>query len=236
MNWIAKISGNTRDLEFLTEVLSKDPEIYKMDEDYFLESERLSSSQNIGEARRTANRQLDIIKSVLLFETDSARDLSIDGVGVLRDGDFHAQSANAGILTVLPPLPDKEQIMSDFKPVDEYLKLADDDPTVQDLVDLSLRGISWVNLYRIFEFIQDNPNDSESIVSKGWITGSDKDRLTHTANSREAVGDDARHAKENRSSPDNPMSLNEASHIVGVLVRNWLNERWEQQYPDNHPD
>ncbi|MDP9458250.1 MAG: hypothetical protein M3Q60_21300 [Actinomycetota bacterium] len=50
----------------------------------------------------------------------------------------------------------------------------------------------------------------------------DQSRFTGTAQSREELGDEARHASEKYKPPTNPMSLNEARAFVKSVIRAWI--------------
>lgn len=107
----------------------------------------------------------------------------------------------------------------------ELTQLAAKDDKVRELVGLLDKGDDWVNLYRIYEFIQANIDGDENIVDRGWWSSNEKDRFKQTANSRDAIGDDARHGQERIPAPDNPMNYSEAKTLVDSLIRNWLEHR-----------
>lgn len=80
---------------------------------------------------------------------------------------------------------------------------------------LTRQGDSWTGLYKVVEHLQQAGLDP---VKTGICTASDLGRFTHTANSVQALGDAARHAKEAIGKPKNPMSLDEAKAFVQRLV------------------
>ena len=55
-----------------------------------------------------------------------------------------------------------------------------------------------------------------------WVSKAELKRFKRTANSVGAVGDEARHGKENTEPPPNPMALREAESLILKLVRDWL--------------
>ncbi|CAM3052353.1 hypothetical protein [Halobacterium salinarum] len=115
-----------------------------------------------------------------------------------------------------------------FLPADrteEWTQLALRDEKVGDLANLLDRGDDWVNLYRIYEFIQDNIESEDNIVEQGWWSKSEKDRFKQTANSRDAIGDNARHANNRIPAPNNPMTQAEAKRQIDSLVDQWLEHR-----------
>jgi hypothetical protein len=61
-----------------------------------------------------------------------------------------------------------------------------------------------------------------SVHAKGWVP---KDRVklfTQTANSPDAIGNEARHAETKFDPPKKPMSLVEAGEVVDALLSGWL--------------
>lgn len=82
---------------------------------------------------------------------------------------------------------------------------------------------TWGGLYKVYEIIEDSIGGTQQIVENGWATKSSIQRFKHTANSPSAIGDDARHGKENTTGPKNPMQLSEARSLVETLLIRWLN-------------
>ncbi|HHX68456.1 MAG TPA: hypothetical protein GX708_10445 [Gallicola sp.] len=114
------------------------------------------------------------------------------------------------------------------KPADNILRwvrLGLKDKNVQKALRLyGMGNLDWVNLYRLYEVIEDDLNrySSKNVVQRGWATQKSIKRFKHTANSPGAIGDDSRHGKEYTKPPKNPMSLNEAHTLVEFIFHNWL--------------
>lgn len=106
---------------------------------------------------------------------------------------------------------------ADFVPI--WLKLGLQDDVVGKVFRLFGQQHDWVNLYRIYEVIEEDVN---GIVKKGWLTEEQKKVFKHTANSPTAIGDEARHGKEPTSPPRFPMLLSEARVLIENLVHKWL--------------
>lgn len=80
---------------------------------------------------------------------------------------------------------------------------------------------SWVNLYKVYELIRDGAGD---VVKRGWATKGELSRFTQTAQSRDSIGDAARHASKKFKAHATPMSLTEATDLVKSLLLNWLED------------
>jgi len=76
---------------------------------------------------------------------------------------------------------------------------------------------TWPRLYRILEEVQQHLGTDpyrHSLCSK-----SEQKRFERTANSAEVAGADARHALGRNAPPPNPMTLEEAIHLVGSVLK-----------------
>jgi hypothetical protein len=110
-------------------------------------------------------------------------------------------------------------------PVREWLDVALKDPVVSTALRLRDKsGLDWVQLYRLYEVIEDDTPKSE-IVQNGWASKSEIDRFKHTANSPGALGDEARHGKERTQPPAHPLNLSEARSLIGRVLRQWISSK-----------
>jgi hypothetical protein len=81
----------------------------------------------------------------------------------------------------------------------------------------------WVSLYKAWEMARDAAGGNHDLVNKGWAERRKQNRFTGTAQSREELGDEARHASEQYKPPKDPMSLNEARSFVRSILQAWTN-------------
>ncbi len=79
---------------------------------------------------------------------------------------------------------------------------------------------TWGRLYRVVEEM--NKHFGQPVNKAGLCTEGELKRLTHTANTAEAAGVDARHASKSFDYPKNPMTLEEATSFVSSLLENAL--------------
>lgn len=63
------------------------------------------------------------------------------------------------------------------------------------------------------------------MFADGWTTKAAVERFTRTANSRGAIGGEARHGHSRFQPPKNPLSHKEAHDLVLALVRHWFAEK-----------
>lgn len=85
---------------------------------------------------------------------------------------------------------------------------------------------TWSDLYHLLELLEQI--NGQPVNEAGWISGSERTRFTQTANSRGAVGEQARHGK-SFDPPRRPMSLKEARDMMRVLTERVLDSLPEPQ-------
>ncbi|WP_380681486.1 hypothetical protein [Salinigranum sp. GCM10025319] len=230
MKWKVELNGRTSSLSTLSKSFTDDPKIFKENGEYFLWSSMFTELGNVTEVRHTAE---EIVRSIRNFGNMDS--LNIDNLETSCVHRIHEDGSEEIIVKLSaesgkvrggsPTIRVGDEVYHPADQAFERTQLAMKDEKVSELVRLLDRGYNWVNLYRIYEFIQDNTQSENSIVDLGWWSKSEENQFKHTANSRKALGDEARHAKESIPSPEEPMTKSEAEKIIGRLVDNWLNHR-----------
>lgn len=157
------------------------------------------------------------------------RPLEVDHVARVDEGglrDLHIFPDAAVIHLSVPPVSlsvtrsdGTVEVFLPADPVVEATLKADHSEAVERVLRLrNAPGLQWTDLYRILEAIRE---DGGAIsASKAELT-----RFEHTANSRRAAGDLARHGHERTDPPPNPMTLREAREFIDRIIRNWLESK-----------
>lgn len=233
MRWKVQLEGNETGLEQLSESFDEDPMIFKDGEEYYLWSSEFKQLSKSGDVRDEGQAIIKMVRH--LGELDSLRvsDLGYSCVvEIQEDGSedriIHASiaSADADAMSVRISTGE-EELPPRAESTYEHTQLALNDDKVRELIDLWDNGDHWVNLYRVFEFIQDNIEAENNIVAQGWWSKSEKDLFKHTAQSPEAIGHEARHAKRKYTAPSTPMNHAEAKSLIENLIEDWLRHRTE---------
>jgi hypothetical protein len=106
-------------------------------------------------------------------------------------------------------------------PPQDWLRLAQSDETVSRALRVFAQGsVRWSDLYHAFEIVQASVGGR--MYDEGWITREQANLFSWTANSPDAVGEQARHGHQRSAPPPNPMVEDEAGEVVRNLVRQWL--------------
>lgn len=105
----------------------------------------------------------------------------------------------------------------------EWAELAQRDGDVEDvLAILGREDVRWHDLYHVLEIVEGDVGGR--MFSDGWVTKPALKLFTRTANSRRAIGAEARHGHNRFKPPKNPLPHKKAHDLVLGLVRRWLAE------------
>jgi hypothetical protein len=108
--------------------------------------------------------------------------------------------------------------------MEAWVRLASEDPDVEDvLLVLGRAEIRWTDLYHALEVVFHDVG--RRVHDDGWATRAEVIRFKQTANSRAALGPDARHGHRRHEAPANPMDESDARELVFRVVRSWLNDK-----------
>lgn len=232
--WRVRLAGQPAALQELSELLNAhDLTVMKEADQYFLTGVELDALLDTltdpDEAQERVAALLGSIYGAIELHFPSFEGPNILGIAQIRgDGAQTYLSFNVlgplapkGIVSIASrsvPSEVRAKEVEDFK---KRMEVAKGDPHVQTALRLlGLYGVTWDNLYRIYEVIGDDLN--ESVWTRGWITREQIRRFTQTANSRQAIGDVARHGYDKFQPPRNPMSLSEATSLIRILLREWI--------------
>jgi len=103
----------------------------------------------------------------------------------------------------------------------DWLRLSRGDKTVsRALLVFAQETVRWSDLYHAFEIVQ--ASVGSRMYDEGWVTKEQANLFSWTANSPDAVGEQARHGHQRNDPPPNPMSEQDARSLIEILVREWL--------------
>jgi hypothetical protein len=232
--WLVRLKGHEFDLEDLSGHFNSPKRNVRKDKDgyYYLRS---SGFDPLADDAAIRERALELIEhmngAAKIYSGESFRTVEFNGISyvdeegqrhnfVYLSGVMEGRSRVSGSLTVVregevvePPEPPRKAEM--------LVDLAARDARVADTLRFFQKG-DWVSLYKAWEVVGDAAGGAHSIVSNGWATRVDQSRFTGTAQSREELGDEARHASEKYKSPTNPMFLSEARAFVRSVIEAWI--------------
>jgi hypothetical protein len=235
MTWRAYIEGDENDLQDLVELFPDgDPSIgHEADSGYYISSASLEDD-NGAVNHEMAAKLLTTINGIARVQSTAYRPVHLTGTYRSPDGkqsvvilvdsiEVRARMGTPTILTdgVPQPAPESEG--------GRYFKVAEADTDAADIFRImaaSKRELDWIDIYKVWEIVEKTVGGKNQVAAKGWLTKSDIERLTASANHPEISGDNARHAR----MPGTPgqhrvMTLAEANTLIRELVSAWVESR-----------
>ncbi|MEG4293205.1 hypothetical protein Q5692_15445 [Microcoleus sp. C2C3] len=227
------------DVDNLSNLLRSSDEFSLITENrkYYLTSSRWESLTNTSDVLSEATKLLEYISAVAMIYFPGFPRLESDKIcEVDEKGKRHNRvELLVKILRGLDSFSIQLEGGQDIIPIlefDSWRKLAKEDEIVKD-VFRQFREFehTWINLYKIYEIVEKNAGKINKKIDRieEWITKKKISQFTQTANSRRAIGDDARHGVHDKHPPKEPMSLSEAQALIRNLLKQWLQWKCEQQ-------
>lgn len=227
MERIVRLNGNAEDLADLLNDLQDEPiHITKRNEDYYLESPDFynKTNQEVFDYAKVWIKKVNYLMKIIhgdnpRFDTNCVQEIDDNGtirhhvfisVGISAGARIKANgvqiNANGNIVKSTSKLPILLKINN--SEVDKALELFDNS--------------DWINLYKIYEIIKDDLGNEQEIVNQLGISKNELKLFTRTANSRNAIGDKARHATLKDEPPKTPMSEYYAKEMIKEILNKWL--------------
>jgi hypothetical protein len=229
--WRVQLQGEKFDLQELKEtLLGHDPCIIEENSNFYLTSKAWDKLKEPREVHSQAKDFNQLLENAAYIHFRDTAPLTIGNiVRIDDDGRKHdILIADAGHLNLRGLRLKATGTVSGPKPIEsraEHLVIKflrkSKNPLVKDALRFYRKG-DWVSLYKAYEIVSDAVHGKREIVRRGWIPKESINRFTQTAQSRKALGDDARHASVKFHPPKNPMKIDEAKTIIGDLLLKWI--------------
>jgi hypothetical protein len=235
--WWATLEGEDSYLRDLVEFFH-DPDLRVIAESgaYYLGSARFAQLDDPKLVREEAVRLAAIAAGSASLELGPFRAPRVTRI-VHIDADGHRQPHNAPISFEQPfrraiqgPMevtrPDGTVELVEGVPASrlpDYAGLAIADLVVEDaLAILAREDLRWPDLYHVYELVQHSAGGKQAMISAGWTTDPEVKLFKRTANSRNALGRDARHGHDDPKNQFEALSPDEARKFVVKIVAAWL--------------
>lgn len=229
-HWEVRIKGDESQLRMLAEAfLGPEWTVTRRGSEFFLAGVALDGLADARAVRTKAGARIASISGASMLYMGSSRPLELDHVVHLGEGgrrDLTIFPDPVLVHVSVPPVSlavtradGSVEVCLPADPVLEATLKADHSHAVEEV--LRLRGaldLLWTDLYRILEVIQ---ADGRPLSA----TKAEVNCFKHTANSKRAAGDLARHGSEETEPPRNPMKLQEARQFIDRIIRDWLTSK-----------
>lgn len=247
VKWRGYLKGNEQDIQLMSEHFDDEIEIVEEDDSYYMRSDALDGCQTADEFRENIKKELDTLNGLanILFGYKNAySSIELAHVKKIEQNSSEASVTTTVDMVIRDELKLRERLK--VQKLDEGGEVIEETQTgggIQELAELSgqeneirelasyfVKEDSWHNLNNIIEFIQDNMDKTENnIVEMGWADSTELELFGRTANSREALGSDARHGDERTPKPENPMEKDKAVELTYRVANKWLRFKMQNQ-------
>jgi len=229
--WLVRLKGHEFDLGELSDHFASAKCNVKKDDDgyYYLRSSDFDQMTEPDAVRGRALRLIELMNGAAkLHAGEGYRPVEFDGLSRIDEhGRRHHHVFLSAVvegrsrMTATPSVGGTANAPRPPSGAEHLVDLADQHQEVADALRFYERG-DWVNLYKAWEVVCDAAGNTHQVVRNGWAAEPDRSRFTGTTQSREELGDEARHASEKFKAPKNPMSLEEARAFVRSVIRAWV--------------
>lgn len=235
--WLIRLGGDRLDLQDLERELGSGSflRVFRRDEYYYLEvlHETFETAQQVHDYAESA--LLPALNGLMRVRYPDFRNVEVDAIGQEKeDGSishyvFVRASAEAkarcrASVTVVKAngtvICDTPESLAAER--ERWLQVLQKDKRCLEAFRLyAAKPYDWVTLYKIYEIVE-----SDGAPITNWVSEKQVKRFTHTANSPEAVGlENARHGKQHHLPPPRPMSIQEATRLIGIILERWVEEK-----------
>ncbi len=233
--WLIEITGSEYDLEALIKLSPFcNTEIIKMKNRYCLKSKKFDSVSEYDNVKKLGRDLVDILNGLAKLQNKHWKPIKFNGV--LRENlngtttiffeakaELQFEATANGTVVKADGTTDDSKHPSQFET--KFTVLSKDTNVQKALRIYGSREESWVDLYIIYEIIEDDLGGSQMIFDNKWSSKNAIQRFKHTANSPKAIGDEARHGKENTLPPQKPMLFSDAKILIKELLDKWINNK-----------
>lgn len=231
-NWSVQLSGDRFDLEdFPKWFTTPDLQVVEGSDGYYLRSELLGAIEDADQVRASARELLESLVGAAKLYRPSLGAIGLNAV--VKEGENErrhvyvylsgAIQMRSKVSTAKLTINGKEETPQIPRPA-LWAAIAKDDEKVRQALRFWVKGSeNWADLYKVHEVIESDVGDA--IYTNGWASKIEVTRFTRTANSVEALGDQARHAKKYAESPPKPMTIQEAKRLIKRLLEKWIDSK-----------
>ena len=230
--WRVQLQGNDLYLQALKEILLHyDPTIIQDSSAFYLTSKDWDQFEEVGQVRDQAKHVIGLLDRAVYLHSGNTAPIEIvhivriDDEGRMQKIFVEAQLTSRWSVMVTVTVQQQRLII-------RSLRVSTEHSSVADALRFFHKG-DWISLYKAFEIVRDEVDGEESIIRQNWLTKKSIRRFRQTAQSREALGDDARHASREDSPPKKPMSTREATATIGELLKKWIDTLGIESPPAN---
>ena len=224
---LEQLIGEKLDIEDLkTGLLSRVWTIAFEKEGYYLSSKILDGLFNNREIVLKACEFIDIMNGAANILYSNHKNVEVGNLTIVGpNGSNHVLIAETGHFKLRSRVREHLSVKNNdtSQPIIEtWLNKSNVNSNVKDALHF-FSEVTWWNLYKIYEIINEDIGGQRRLYKL-----IDKDQIklfTQAAQSRELLGDNARHASKKYAPPKVKLTLEQACHIIVVLFKKWVDSK-----------
>ena len=233
MKWKVELIGDNFDLEDLLEWFDgSEIKIAKEGDKYFLKSNSFELLNNSSEIRRSALHLVTLINGMCRLKRNNFQSIKVGAV---------LEKTESGKENIYKFIEEKVIIRDKVKgivtdkngnvvkdeseyPLDDVIVLSSADEHVERVLRfISDNNITWNDMYRVLEVIEEDINNPLHKVS--WLDKPTRELFKRTANSYSSIGLEARHGHKKHLPPETPMEYKRAKEIIFKVAYKWISNK-----------
>ena len=235
-DWAVRLVGTELDLALLAELAqAPSARVERREGEYFLVSDEFARMGAADSIRKRAEYLVELINGSVRTRRPDFAPIEAQEVVAPTGARTHFRTASvtASVRTTASAVesrPDGSTVPHPVSSASQSLlhdiAAAQTSSEVEKVLrTLGRQAPSWVDLYNVLDSIEHEVGGPGALRAKGWVSASELERFTHTANNATALGEHARHGRLDWRPPAVPTSLGEARQLLNSVAVRWLDTK-----------
>lgn len=217
-----RLKGHKFDLKRASEYFNTDIfTISEIEDEYFISSDTFKDTRDTNVVISLAGPFIEKVNAILKLKFHGFKPIELDNLLVFEDENGISKIGAMRGKAFLRFEASINQHKTDLEIENHKIQTENllNNVAASEVFHFYSQPTSWLNLYKIYEIIKDEIGESKII---GFLTRTELNRFTGTAQSKNQIGDAARHASKKYKGHPRPMTIQEADDIIKKLIFNWL--------------
>ena len=236
-NWLVRLAGRAVDLKSLAGLLScADTAVFEKGGSYYLRSKAVETLKTSEEVQATADQILETVYSLAKLRFGDFQPINANAIvkmdkhGKPKKSVVHGQvviTASSSLRVNAILVKEDEILEQPVQPSEfaSWVQLAGEDSNVRDALRFFVATQDGTNLGKVLEVIQRDIGGQKKIWENGWASKKDVKCFSHSIQSQDVLGDQARHARFAQEPPKTPMPLYDCYTFIKHILEQWLRSK-----------
>ena len=219
--WKVEITGPADQLKELGQLLPTEYRVEVLNHKHLLVGEGFANLDDPEEVDRQASTILQAANTIGAWKLGWRKPLLVNTIKEYDEDGIciRSQAFCECSICALPRLQIKAA-PTGSEGLEKTVELVRSNPDIEEALSYFLK--EQPDFWKLYEVIRDDVGTDEDIVNMGWASPVDLDRFKGSINSKEVLGESARHARSKYPPPRKPMSLIELRTFAEQLLNHWI--------------